>query len=406
MTNNPVETTIPGEQAPGGRYEANALDWALFFGAVFFFLANLFASIAIFPGYSLFIGSSPFLAGLQNTAFGIFAVLLRFFFGPVMDRRGPKPLMLLGAFTFATAPLLLLIDQSYGMLLAARIYQSLGLAVFLPGVSTMAAAMAPPGRIGTYLGATRIFINLGLLMGPAGALLVIDRFGYSQWFALSAAISAISMALLAKVKVPTVAGTEKIAGSRAQILRALSDRRVYPVIGGIALYSFTYSAVVSFAAVHIGEIGAGASVFFILLGAAGIVASLAAGALSDRLGRHRLAWPLLSTLGIGTAAFYFLPQAPFLVIACALLVGLAIQGSSLVFAAWLIDISKPELRATTISIQENTIDIMFAVGAMVFGLAAQGPGLGSAFLATGIITLALVFPLGKKSAANMRGDGS
>jgi predicted MFS family arabinose efflux permease len=82
-----------------------------------------------------------------------------------------------------------------------------------------------------------------------------------------------------------------------------------------------------------------------------------------------------------------------LLIVSALLLGVGIQGSSLIFGAWLIDIARPELRSTTISIQENMIDICFALGAITFGLAAQGPGLGSAFMAAGIITMIAVIPL-------------
>ena len=385
----------------GAHFQAGRGNWALFYGSVFFFMANLFAAIAIFPAYSLAIGSTPFQAGLQNTAFGIAAVLLRLFLGPVMDRQGPKTLMLLGIFSFATTPLLLLISPSFNMLLAARIYQALGLAVVLPGISTLVAEMAPPGRIGTYLGSTRIFINLGLLAGPSSALFIIVESGYNQWFIFSAFTGMLSLALLAVVKTPAVpVRAEKPVSSLNQIKKALSEKLIYPIIAGIAIFSFTYSGVVSFTAIYIETAAPGyeAAYFFIILGLTGIIVSLAVGALSDHFGRRRVAWPMLTVLGTGSALFYFLPSWPALVFICAVILGIGIQGCSLVFAAWLIDISKPGLRATTISIQENTIDIFFAVGALSFGLAAQGPGLGIAFLVTGIFTMALALPLSRKSA--------
>jgi MFS family permease len=136
-----------------------------------------------------------------------------------------------------------------------------------------------------------------------------------------------------------------------------------------------------------------------VLGLAGITASLGAGLLSDHYGRQNVAWPLLVIVGMGTALFYFIPLWPGLIIICAILIGIGLQGSSLVFTAWLIEIARPGLRATTISIQENTIDILFAFGALIFGLAAQGPGLGFAFLVSGILTVAIVFPLRKMSVA-------
>ncbi len=384
------------------QFYSTPLNWVFFFGSVFFFVANLFASISIFPGYSLAIGASPFFAGLQNTAFGVAAVLLRFFLGPLMDKKGPRPLMLVGTFAFATTPLLLLVSPSYEMLISARIYQSVGLAVYLPGVSTLAADMAPEGKIGTYLGASRIFINLGLLAGPSGALLIIDHYGYSSWFILSALTSSLSMAFLTAVKVPAVkTRADQVITSVGQFTKALAEKQVYPVMAGIALYSFTYSGVVSFAAVHIETsvpAGTEAAYFFVILGIAGIIGCLGAGALSDHFGRKNIAWPALITIGIGAVAFYFLPFVPALVIICGIILGLGIQGSSLVFAAWLIDVSKPELRATTMSLQENTIDIVFALSALFFGAAAQGPGLGSAFLISGVITILAVLPLSSRTA--------
>lgn len=394
---NVSRTTTTG----GHGFRTGWLNWFFFFGSVLFFMANLFAAIAVFPSYSLAIGSTPFQAGLQNTLFGVAAVLIRFYLGPVMDDRGPKPLMLLGAFTFATAPLLLLISPGYNLLLAARIYQSLGLAVFLPGMYALTAEMAPPARIGTYLGSLRISFNIGLLAGPSAALLIIGGPGYNTWFVVSALSSFLALALLALVRVPeTPVRAVKSPGSLNQILQALTVKQIYPIIGGIALFAFTYSGVVSFAAVHIEEAAPNveAAYFFIAFGAAGIITCLGAGVLSDRFGRQQVAWPMLILLGIGSALFYCLPAWPALVIVCAVILGIGIQGSSLVFAAWLIEISRPGLRATTISLQENSIDIFFALGAMAFGLAAQEPGLGSAFLAAGLITIVAVLPLRKLSA--------
>ncbi|HED24638.1 MAG TPA: MFS transporter, partial [Firmicutes bacterium] len=110
--------------AAGGDVHShnNRANWILFFFAIFFFMVNLFSSMTIFPSYSLAIGSSPFQAGLQNTLFSLCAVLFRFFLGPVMDKQGPKPLMLIGVFTFATAPALLLMYPVYSVLLPVRIY--------------------------------------------------------------------------------------------------------------------------------------------------------------------------------------------------------------------------------------------------------------------------------------------
>ncbi len=359
-------------------------------------MANLFAVIATFPAYSLSIGSTPFQSGLQNTVFGLSAVLFRLILGPVMDHRGAKPLMLLGAFTFATTPLILMLGSAYWLLLAARVYQALGLAVFLPGVSTMAADMAPVKRMGAYLGSLRIFFNLGLLTGPAAAIFLADNYGFNSWFAVSAIIGALSLLLLAAVHPgENKSDAKTVNSSMANFAEALQGKALFPLLAGIALLSTVYSAIISFAAMHLEHTAAGtaAAYFFVVFGAAGIVGALSAGMLSDRIERSRLAWPLMIALGAGTILFAYAGYHPLLVVICAFILGIGIQGSSLVFITWLLDLAKPGLRATTVSIQENTVDIFFSLGALLFGLAAQGPGLGSAFLAVGLTVLIAITPL-------------
>ncbi|MDW7738455.1 MAG: MFS transporter [Bacillota bacterium] len=377
-------------------------NWILFFGSVYFFIANLFASIAVLPGYSLAIGSTAFQAGLQNTVFGLAAIILRLLLGPVMDRQGPKPLMLIGVITFTTGPLLLMLHDSYFMLLAVRIYQSFGLAVFLPGISTLLADMAPMKKIGLYLGMTRIFFNIGLLTGASAALTIIERYSYNHWFFVSALTSAISLVLLAVLKVPGVKiHVNNISGIWNRTREVLQNKQIYPIIGGIALFSINYSAVISFSAVYIDEniVNGTAARFFIILGFTGIISCLLTGILTDRFGRQKVVWPMLVLVGLGTGSLYLIAYNSIFAIVAALLLGIGIQGSSLSFTAWLIKISNPELRATTISLQENTIDTFFALGPVIFGLAAQGPGLDSAFLAAGILTLLAILPLRKSSRA-------
>ncbi len=383
------------------HFYSGPANWVLFFGSVFFFVSNLFASISIYPSYSLAIGGSPFLAGLQNTVFYLVAVILRFYLGPVMDKKGHKPLMLLGTFTFATTPLIVMLSPTYTLLLSARIYQAIGLAIYMPGIPTLAAEMAPMKKIGTYMGASRIFINLGLLAGPSTALFIIDNLNYNSWFVISAITSTLAMLLLSMVKTPNVKNKTKHRISiRNQLSRIITEKQIYPIIGGVALYSYINSAIVSFAAVYISSVTfeTYAPYFFIVLGIAGIIGCLGAGIISDVLGRQKVAWPILALVGAGAIIFSFIPNSPVLVILCGIILGLGIQGSSLVLAAWLIDLSTSDLRNTMMSLHENTVDIVFAIGAFTFGIALQGPGLDNAFLISGILIIILTFMLSTMSS--------
>ncbi len=361
-------------------------------------MANLFAVIATFPAYSLEIGSTPFQSGLQNTVFGLSAVVLRMILGPIMDHKGAKPLMLIGAFAFATTPLIVMLSTSYWLLLVARVYQAIGLAVFMPGISSILAELAPANRLGTYLGGMRIFFNLGLMAGPATALFLIDNSGYNSWFAVSAVIGFLSLLMFAAVKTSSKPAEAPQSVSGIQNIReALKTKALYPIFGGITLMALVYSGVVSFSAVHLADPANGvtAAQFFVIFGVTGMVGALSVGAISDRIERSRIAWPLLAVLGAGSIIYAFVPLNPALLVVSAIILGLGLQGSSLVLSAWLLLLAKPGLRVTTVSLQENTVDIGFATGAFIFGLAAQGPGIGSAFIAMGLIIILAVIPFNR-----------
>lgn len=379
----------------------NIKNWFFFYTFTFFFIINTYIALSMFPAFSLSIGASPFQAGLQNTVLLISAVSLRFIFGPILDKYSPKPLILFAMAAYAAANIVLVFFPVYKVLLAVRVVQGLGFAVVLPGISSLVAQMAPPGKLGSYLGTTRMFYNLGLLTGPSAALYIIEQSGYSSMFITSSISLAVSILALILVQTPTVSKVQRERVSlAAQFKKAVKIPKVPLIISGIAVFAFTYSPIISFSAIYVETSvpSANAPLFFAILGFTGMLACAWVGRLTDRLGSHVVTWPLLAFMGLGAVIFSFIPGRPVLVYASAIIFGLSIQGASLALAKWLIDISKPGIQATLLSLQENMIDLFFALSAFVFGAAAGGIGLKTAFLGAGILTLVLVVPLIKTSA--------
>lgn len=375
--------------AVSGELSVNKLNWALLFAAAFLFYVNLFVSITILPQYAVAIGSTPFQSGLQNTLFFVTAVILRFYSGPYVDRRGRKPPLLLGAFVFATTPLLLLAGSTVWMLILARVYQAIGLATFLQSGSSLVADMAPEGKRGSYLGAYRLLVVLSVLFGPPAALSLVERSGFQACFIGCALIGFAALLMLCMVKAPPLPQGEALT-SVGSILVVLRNRRVWPLLSGIALASVSYSSLLTYVIIYISDASRipNPGVYFLYFGLAGVAANLCAGYLSDRLGRAAVAWPALILLGLGNLVLAFVHTAPFLVIISSVLAGIGVYGSMLVLIAWLIDVVQERLRATALSLQENTIDLSFAVGTLFFGLAGSRFGFQTAFTAAGFLVLA------------------
>lgn len=372
-----------------GYLTTNKLNWALIFTAAFFYHVNLFTSITIFPTYALAIGSTPLQSGLQNTVFFITAICLRFYFGPLADRRGRKLPLMMGTFIFATTPLLLLASPTVTMLFVARIYQAFGLSMFIQSCSSLIADLSPEGQRGRYLGIYRFLATLSVLLGAPTALALVETAGYQAFLIASCIIGLAGLLALFFVKAPKIIGESDQLSSTESILTVLRNKAARPVFAGIAMLSISYSAILTYLLIYLSDLStlSNPGVYFTIFGLVGLGANLLGGNLSDRFGRPAIAWPALIILAIGNILLIIAPVSPAYLFLSSILAGVGVYAGLLVFSAWLIDISGLRVRATMLSMQENIIDLSFAGGAFFTGLVGGWLGLGTAFSFIGLMIL-------------------
>lgn len=362
-------------------------NWILFFAAALLVFMNFFVSLTILPLYVMELGGSEFHSGLQSTLFFLAAVLLRLYFGPLADSKGRKLPLLIGAFVFATSPLLFLASTSILSLTLARIYQAIGLATFLSSGSSLVADMAPAEKTGSYIGKYRVLINVALLAGPAMALAIISSRGYHSWFIISALMGALALGLLLFVKAPPLPPVD-VANPLEQMAFIRKNRQILWALGGVALTSLGYGIIITFTSIYIerGAFLANAGIYFTLLGLGGIAANLTAGLLVDRLSPAAIAWPSIMLLGAGTACLLLVPGAPLLfLILSSLLAGMGYSGALVALITWLVEAAGPKARATTLAFQESTIDLSIAVGTFFFGISGSLLGLPVSFGLAGLL---------------------
>ncbi len=362
-------------------------NWALFFLAAFLVFINFFVSLTVLPQYVLDIGGTEFQSGLQSSLFFLAAILLRFYFGPLADKKGRKPLLLLGAFVFATSPLLFIIFESLTGLLLARIYQSIGLATFLASGSSLVADMSPPEKRGTYMGAYRLVMTLSILVGPSIAVSIIGSFGYRVWFMTSFLIGVLSVIFMSLVKAPQIpAGKFNSLDGYMGVLR---NRKTWPVIIGLVLTAVLFGSLLTFAVMYISEVVpvANPGIYFVYFGLGGIVANLWGGRLIDRLGAPLVVWPALISMGLGSIALSFTSIFSGFIIISSLLTGVGYAASLLALIAWLVESVEDRFRTTALSIQESTLDGSIAIAALVFGALGSWLGFSMVFALTGLFVL-------------------
>ncbi|UNC91622.1 MFS transporter [Candidatus Contubernalis alkaliaceticus] len=379
------------------------INLGLLFGAAFIVFINFSSSLTVLPLYVLELGGTEFVSGLQNTIFFLAAIFLRFYFGPLADSNGRKLPLIIGAFAFATAPLLFLVSNSLWMLLLSRVYQAVGLAAFFSSSTSLVADLAPENKKGTYISSFRILMSLALLTGPTGSMILVNQYGYSIWFISSFSIGLLGIILTALLTPPTLVKIDKI-GSWQRYKLVLMNSKLRLILQGVTLVAICIGALLTYAIIHVSRSTelANPAVYFTYYALAGITANIFVGRLSDRLGRQAVLWPAIILSGLGLILLFFLPNRSEILMFSSLLSGIGTAGSISVGYAWVVDTIEEKMRATALALLESVIDSSIALGSFFFGLLGTWIGLGSTFGLTGLLVTAagVLFFLGSIISKN------
>lgn len=345
----------------------------LLYAATFFIFLNFNVAQTITPIYIIDVGGNEFYSGLQSTLFYLAAVVLRFYFGPLADSKGNRLTLFIGGLAFMTAPLLFLFNQSVGYILLVRIYQAIGLAAYFSSASALVAALAPKEKLGAYIGVYRLVTMATLIIGPSGALKIIEGYGYGWYHALGIVVGFLAMVFLHFVREPR--REENLDTGRRvlpsfNMLTLLKEKKLAPIYQSIFLISIGYGLLQTFTAIFIAqstpEINPG--IFFIVFGCGSIVANLTAGPLSDLKGRAAVVFPWIMIMGVGMALFYFLPDNPWLIYIGSFLTGFGYAGCISVLISWVVDVAPLARRTTALALQDSSIDVGIALGSFFYGV--------------------------------------
>ena len=97
-----------------------------------------------------------------------------------------------------------LVAGSFAVLLAGRVVQALGTGMIVPIGMNLTRAVAPKGKLGTYMGVVSAMTTLGPAFGPIIAGLVLSVGDWHQLFAVFA-VMVLAAAVLSAAVVPNVA---------------------------------------------------------------------------------------------------------------------------------------------------------------------------------------------------------
>jgi MFS family permease len=373
------------------------------------FVALTASELAYFVAGGLVIGITPFFVlgpvgadaaglGLVFGAFGVSTLLFRPAAGRLADRRGRRPLLVLGALLCSLVVLAHVAIDDLAILLVLRFLLGLTEAAYFVAAVAALADLAPPGRTGEALSYNSLALYVGLAVGPllGQALLAVGGFG-AAW------IGAAALAVLAGLLAMRVPETAPVIDHGTPAPGWIHRGAIGPGVA-LGLGVATMSAFFALGGPHAERLGLEAwSLTYLAFGGVVIVARITLARLPDRYPPVRviaLALVLCAGGSLVTGASSGVPGLFVGIVVLAL--GVAFLTPA-VFATIFARVPPAE-RGAASGTASAFIDLGFAVGPLVVGSLATVVGIPVAFGLAAAVVLAgglasLTRPGGRRAPA-------
>ena len=269
-------------------------------------LVSFFSGLA----YFLFVHFPRFLEGMgaDEAEIGriagatVFAALLiRPMVGRAMDRRGRRPVILVGNAAHVMALLLYPTVHAIGpWLYTVRILHGFSEALLFAAIFTLAADTIPEARRTEGLA---LFGVSGLLPIAVGGLLgdiILTHFDFTALFYAAIALGIVALLLSLPLR-------ESVAPApieqHVSFLKSLAQRDLLPLWWITLVFNFALVAYFTFLRTYVDETGIGSvGAFFGAYASTAIALRVFAGWLPDRIGLKRVLYPAMLTLASGFVA--------------------------------------------------------------------------------------------------------
>lgn len=151
--------------------------------------------IPVLPFYAESLGASAFQLGLLITVYALCQFIFAPWWGKISDRKGRRPLMLMGIFGFALTFFLLALSTELWMLFAARIAGGIISCAALPTAMAYIADTTTLEERAGRMGMVGASMGVGMVVGPGlGGLM--SSYGVAAPFFLAAALALFNSLLI------------------------------------------------------------------------------------------------------------------------------------------------------------------------------------------------------------------
>ena len=165
--------------------------------ALFIALVGIGIIAPVMPIYATELGATGFTLGLIIAGFSLSRGLLQPFVGGMADKHGRKRFLITGLFIYSLAGYTYTLASAVTHLVFIRIVHGVGSAMIIPMAMAYIGDMSPQGEEGKYMGMLNIALFSGIGGGPILGGFFLDLWGQNSAFYAMAALSMVSMLMVA-----------------------------------------------------------------------------------------------------------------------------------------------------------------------------------------------------------------
>jgi len=174
----------------------------LFF-SIFAVVTGVGIVVPLLPIYAYDLGASGLYIGLIFGSFSLSRTFFLPYFGRLSDRKGRKPLIVIGLFSYTFISIGFMLSDTVEQLIVIRFIQGIASAMIMPVIQAYIGDITPKGREGLTMGLFNMSMFFGLSVGPLIGGIIKDRFSLQTSFACMASLAMIGFLLSLSLLPPT-----------------------------------------------------------------------------------------------------------------------------------------------------------------------------------------------------------
>lgn len=365
------------------------------------FVSLFFTNLAVFIIFYGLVSTLPLYAkdvlsrtdkdaGLLMTSFLLSAIIVRPFTGKLLDVFGKRKMLWTGLAFYLFCTVLYYFIEPFSGLLALRFMHGISFSIVTTATGSLAVDNVPRARRGAGLGYYTMSTNLGVVLGPMIALLLIQYFSYDVLFIAMSAFMLVGV--FTSLSIPETQFPDANRVKTNIVLGDLFEKSAATVSIFAFLIAFAYASVLSFISIYAqnkGLLGL-TSTFFFVFAAVMLIARPFTGRIFDEKGPQFVLIPGFITFVIGLFLLAFMDSTVVFLLAAAF-IGFGYGSIVPSLQTLAMQSTTPERSGYATATFFTLFDAGIAVGSFIFGLIVAQTSFQFVYIISALLALCVVF---------------